>query len=143
MPKNFLCLWEAFSAAGADAQVALEVGKRGAAERGRAGDLAFGDAIAVAQVHGLEIELANTNDSQYYCAQGSDRTQGKRHLKDPTEQLEGRPIDPGSPQRRRCWPKRVVQSSSLLGPNDEVVIRHNGRDYRLRRTRLDKLILTA
>ncbi len=64
-------------------------------------------------------------------------------MKDPTEQLEGRPIDPGSPQRRRCWPKRVVQSSSLLGPNDEVVIRHNGRDYRLRRTRLDKLILTA
>lgn len=64
-------------------------------------------------------------------------------MKDPTEQLEGQPIDPGSPQPRRPWPKRVVHSSSLLGPNDEVVIRHNGRDYRLRRTRLDKLILTA
>jgi len=64
-------------------------------------------------------------------------------LKDPTEPLEGRPVDSGSPQLRRPRPQRVLQSSSLLGPDDEVVIRHNGRDYRLRRTRLDKLILTA
>ena len=32
--------------------------------------------------------------------------------------------------------------NALQGGN-EVVIRHGGRDYRLRKTRLDKLILTA
>ena len=36
-----------------------------------------------------------------------------------------------------------VDSATLLRGFDEVVIRHNGRDYRLRRTRLGKLILTA
>jgi hemin uptake protein HemP len=31
----------------------------------------------------------------------------------------------------------------LLKGGNEVVIRHGGREYRLRRTRFDKLILTA
>ena len=37
----------------------------------------------------------------------------------------------------------VLESEALFGRHQEVVIRHNGRDYRLRRTRFDKLILTA
>ena len=38
---------------------------------------------------------------------------------------------------------QVIESTDLFGARGEVVIRHNGRDYRLRRTRLGKLILTA
>jgi hemin uptake protein HemP len=38
---------------------------------------------------------------------------------------------------------QVIESSELFGSRGELVIRHNGRDYRLRRTRLGKLILTA
>jgi hemin uptake protein HemP len=43
------------------------------------------------------------------------------------------------PQRA---PQRVA-SASLLGANRELVIVHNGREYRLRLTQNDKLILTA
>jgi hemin uptake protein HemP len=39
-------------------------------------------------------------------------------------------------------PKRI-SSESLLGPNKELVILHNGREYRLRLTQNGKLILTA
>jgi hemin uptake protein HemP len=38
---------------------------------------------------------------------------------------------------------RVVESGDLLAEGNEVLIRHDGRIYRLRRTRLGKLILTA
>ena len=38
---------------------------------------------------------------------------------------------------------RRVPSGALLGAHREVVIVHNGREYRLRLTRNDKLILTA
>ena len=37
----------------------------------------------------------------------------------------------------------VVDSATLLGAGGELAIRHNGKVYRLRRTRLGKLILTA
>lgn len=36
-----------------------------------------------------------------------------------------------------------ISSVSLLGPRQELVIVHNGRDYRLRLTQNGKLILTA
>jgi hemin uptake protein HemP len=36
-----------------------------------------------------------------------------------------------------------VDSQSLLGPRGELLILHNGREYRLRRTQSGKLILTA
>jgi len=36
-----------------------------------------------------------------------------------------------------------VASTELLGPRGELVIVHNGRDYRLRLTQNGKLILTA
>ncbi len=39
--------------------------------------------------------------------------------------------------------KKIVESAALLGTGDELLIRHQGRIYRLRRTRLGKLILTA
>jgi hemin uptake protein HemP len=42
----------------------------------------------------------------------------------------------------RTAPQRV-SSEALLGPNRELVIVHNGREYRLRLTQNDKLILTA
>jgi hemin uptake protein HemP len=39
-------------------------------------------------------------------------------------------------------PKRVT-SATLLGPDRELIIVHNGREYRLRLTQSGKLILTA
>ena len=36
-----------------------------------------------------------------------------------------------------------VASETLLGPRRELVITHNGREYRLRITQNGKLILTA
>ena len=36
-----------------------------------------------------------------------------------------------------------VSSESLLGPRGELLIVHNGREYRLRLTQNGKLILTA
>jgi hemin uptake protein HemP len=36
-----------------------------------------------------------------------------------------------------------VSSASLFGPHKELVVEHNGREYRLQLTRNGKLILTA
>jgi hemin uptake protein HemP len=46
-----------------------------------------------------------------------------------------------TPQRTDA-PQRVT-SQSLLGTRGELVIVHNGREYRLRLTHSGKLILTA
>ena len=46
------------------------------------------------------------------------------------------------PQRKSEPPARVA-SDSLLGPRGELLIVHNGREYRLRLTQNGKLILTA
>ncbi|MCC6473774.1 MAG: hemin uptake protein HemP [Burkholderiales bacterium] len=43
---------------------------------------------------------------------------------------------------RRAAPRRI-SSTELLGEGGELVIEHLGREYRLRRTRNGKLILTA
>jgi hemin uptake protein HemP len=40
-------------------------------------------------------------------------------------------------------PPARVSSEALLGPRGELLIVHNGREYRLRRTQNGKLILTA
>jgi hemin uptake protein HemP len=40
-------------------------------------------------------------------------------------------------------PTPVLESAALFQGAAEIVIRHGGREYRLRKTRLDKLILTA
>jgi hemin uptake protein HemP len=38
---------------------------------------------------------------------------------------------------------RRINSSELLGPRGEIIIQHDGREYRLRLTQNGKLILTA
>ena len=40
-------------------------------------------------------------------------------------------------------PPPRVSSEALLGPRGELLIEHNGREYRLRLTQNGKLILTA
>ena len=51
-------------------------------------------------------------------------------------------MKPGTvPQRSPVLTK--VPSETLLGPRKELVITHNGREYRLRVTQNGKLILTA
>jgi hemin uptake protein HemP len=54
-----------------------------------------------------------------------------------------------SPTQNECTGPRPpdlparVSSESLLGPRGELLIVHNGREYRLRLTQNGKLILTA
>jgi hemin uptake protein HemP len=50
---------------------------------------------------------------------------------------------PGATPRTEPRTARVLDSKDLLCGSGEVVICHEGRVYRLRRTRLGKLILTA
>ena len=50
------------------------------------------------------------------------------------------PMD--SPPSRRALPERMP-SAKLLGAAGELIIEHDGREYRLRLTRQGKLILTA
>ena len=49
------------------------------------------------------------------------------------------PLAPGKAPE----PVHRVSSEALLGPRRELLIVHNGREYRLRLTQNDKLILTA
>jgi hemin uptake protein HemP len=46
-------------------------------------------------------------------------------------------------QRRDVAPAEPVPSQDLLGQRGELIIEHEGRHYRLRRTQNGKLILTA
>jgi hemin uptake protein HemP len=48
---------------------------------------------------------------------------------------------PRKPQAALPVPR--VSSAALFGPHKEVVVDHNGREYRLQLTRNGKLILTA
>ena len=50
------------------------------------------------------------------------------------DKLEAKPVQ---------TPPRKLESTSLFGAQREVIIVHNGREYRLRRTQNGKLILTA
>jgi hemin uptake protein HemP len=78
--------------------------------------------------------IANKNDSQYHYGEPPVRTYPpitKEHKKT-THPTAGR--EPAA---------AALDSAALLQGRSEVVIRHAGREYRLRRTRLDKLILTA
>jgi hemin uptake protein HemP len=49
---------------------------------------------------------------------------------------------PTPPRTKEGAPQRVT-SETLLGKPGELVIVHNGREYRLRLTQSGKLILTA
>ncbi len=55
------------------------------------------------------------------------------------------PERPGPPAERdhKRVPGKIVESRDLLSEQGELLITHEGRLYRLRRTRLGKLILTA
>jgi hemin uptake protein HemP len=48
-----------------------------------------------------------------------------------------------TPARLPAQPAPRLSSEQLLGPRGEVVIVHNGREYRLRITQNGRLILTA
>lgn len=52
-------------------------------------------------------------------------------------------MQPGKSTERIAHPPQKVQSESLLGAAKELLIVHNGREYRLRLTQNGKLILTA
>lgn len=49
----------------------------------------------------------------------------------------------GEPRATPAEPPRRVRSEDLLAGRTELVIEHQGRDYRLRITQNGKLILTA
>ena len=57
--------------------------------------------------------------------------------------------DPAMPQRDAATQaapspdQQRVTSAALFGPSRELIIMHNGRDYRLRLTQRGRLILTA
>ena len=51
-------------------------------------------------------------------------------------------MKPATAPQRATAPTKVP-SEALLGPRKELVITHNGREYRLRVTQNGKLILTA
>ena len=48
-----------------------------------------------------------------------------------------------APDATQAEPRECVSSEALLGPRGELLIAHNGREYRLRLTQNGKLILTA
>ena len=50
---------------------------------------------------------------------------------------------PAAPAQPATGAPAKVPSANLLGPRKELVITHNGREYRLRVTQNGKLILTA
>ena len=52
------------------------------------------------------------------------------------------PAPGATPVERRAGEPRRLDSQSLFGHNDVVLIHHAGEIYRLQRTRLGKLILT-
>lgn len=53
-----------------------------------------------------------------------------------------RPTEERRGTQETAVPKRVA-STALLGTRKELIIDHNGREYRLRLTQNGKLILTA
>jgi hemin uptake protein HemP len=134
LAQHATCIGLAFAAARGDTQVVLEVDHVLAAEAYGAADFAFGDGVADADVHvvwGVPAnKVANKNDSQY------DNTKMSEKSNSPLSDA------PGTPEAAAAL-QRVVESRDILGGKAEVVIRHEGRTYRLRRTRLGKLILTA
>jgi hemin uptake protein HemP len=69
----------------------------------------------------------NNNENNYRSCQSP-------NMNSETKAQLGEPLK-AAPQK--------VSSEALFGANRELVIVHNGREYRLRLTQNDKLILTA
>ena len=57
--------------------------------------------------------------------------------------LYGAPESRNTPESPDPRAAAILESEALFRGKSEIVIRHAGREYRLRRTRFDKLILTA
>jgi hemin uptake protein HemP len=75
------------------------------------------------------VEFDNTNENGYHSF---------------TMRLEeDKPVTNHGPEPRTRSSTRRVPSRELLGESGELVIEHNGREYRLRLTQSGKLILTA
>lgn len=75
--------------------------------------------------------LYYTNENRYHS-----------YMSDYNKRRERRPDMPSGPLRNDKTPMRV-RSEALLGTANELIIEHDGREYRLRLTQNRKLILTA
>jgi len=83
-------------------------------------------------------KLDASNENDYYLQMTSTR---KTAASDAVSQAEGGiAADTGS---QRCAVAGRISSANLLGTQRELIILHRGREYRLRVTQNDKLILTA
>jgi hemin uptake protein HemP len=159
---------------GGDAELALKVGHAAGALLDTAADVAVGDPVADADVHGAP--LRNDNDYRYLAinmqvARDSFSLQELLYLVNyminkiytlldqatrlvdninensyrllaMSKSKQSTPL----PQAQKMEPAGSVPrvaSSELLGERGELVIDHQGREYRLRRTQNGKLILTA
>jgi hemin uptake protein HemP len=72
------------------------------------------------------------------------RVRRRKNMTEPFELQATPPADPGeTPSAPAENANRVFDSTDIFRGNREVIIQHNGREYRLRHTHLGKLILTA
>lgn len=80
---------------------------------------------------GLNIALDDDNENRYHS-----------YMRDDNKRPERWPDIPSGLARNDKTPMRV-RSETLLGTANELLIEHDGREYRLRLTQNRKLILTA
>ena len=75
----------------------------------------------------MVLSLAIANANHYYCGM--------------SDQRQDEPLRTAPPKAAEPLPR--VSSRQLLGAHGELIIEHQGREYRLRITQNGKLILTA
>lgn len=86
--------------------------------------------IGIATADLLQEGIDRDNENRYYSQMGHEDDPGKRR----------KPV--AQPGAGAC-PVRRVSSSELMHQRSELIIEHDGREYRLRITQSGKLILTA
>jgi len=79
----------------------------------------------------LTLALDIANENRYHS-----------YMSEQKKQLQQRPDRPAERPRNENTPMRV-RSQTLLATANELIIEHEGREYRLRLTQNRKLILTA
>src|SRR3954471_23984125 len=67
----------------------------------------------------------------------------ENHYRQTMDRIPLRYVDDNAARTSEPAPPARIASGALLGERKEVVIVHNGREYRLRQTQNGKLILTA
>jgi hemin uptake protein HemP len=143
--EELVRLGDAFPTARTDAQVLLEVGHRPAPKCDGAADFALGYGVADADVHRclsclLRMRL-QTRMIRNTILQIKPKGKAAKPMTETRPPSTSEPrTTPESPDPRGA---AILESEALFKGKSEVVIRHAGREYRLRRTRFDKLILTA